>query len=113
MVRLENWANEWQMTLNVDKCKTMHFGYGNNVMEYLLDNKVLASANCEKDLEVWITDDLKPVYHITEACKKANRMLGLIKRTIVHKDPYILLTLCKSFSSVQFNKGRGLVSPVG
>ena len=96
MVRLQIWANEWQMTFNVDKCKTMHLGYGNKDMEYLLDNKVLASVNCEKDLGVWITDDLKPVYHITEACKKANRMLGLLKRTIVHKDPYILVTLYKS-----------------
>jgi len=61
-----------------------------------LDNKVLVSVNCEKDLGVWITDDLKPVYHITEACKKANRMLGLLKRTIVHKDPYTLVTLYKS-----------------
>ena len=60
----------------------MHLGYGNKDMEYLLDYKVLASVNCEKDLGVWITDDLKPVYHITEACKKANRMLGLLKRTI-------------------------------
>jgi len=65
MDRLQIWANEWQMTFNVDKCKTMHFGYGNKDMEYLLDNKVLASVNCEKDLGVWITDDLKPVYHIT------------------------------------------------
>ena len=84
LARLQIWSNEWQMTFNVDKCKTMHFGYGNKDREYLLDNKVLASVNCEKDLGVWITDDLKPVYHITEACKKANRMLGLLKRTIVY-----------------------------
>ena len=39
---------------------------------------------------------LKPTHHITEACKKPNRMLRVIKCTIVYKNPYILVTLYKS-----------------
>jgi len=31
-----------------------------------------------------------------EPCKKANKMLGMIKRTVVHKDPRILVSLYKS-----------------
>jgi len=70
--------------------------YGNIKSEYQLDNKVLDSTHSEKDLGIWITDDMKLEYQTTEACKKANRMLGLIKRTIVHKDHHILVALYKS-----------------
>ena len=45
---------------------------------------------------MWITDDMKLEYETTEACKKANRMLGLIRRTILHKDQPILVALYKS-----------------
>jgi len=37
------------------------------------------------------------VYRYTlEACKKTNKMLGMIKRTVIHKDPRILVSLYKS-----------------
>lgn len=90
------WAKDWQMEFNVKKCKTMHLGHSNSRLQYWLGGNVLDSTSCEKDLGVWISSDLKLTHHITEACKKANRMLGMIKRTIVYKNPYILATLYKS-----------------
>ena len=94
--KLEKWANNWQMKLNVKKCKTMHLGYNNSKLQYWLDGNVLNSTSCEKDVGVWISSDLKLTHHITKACKKANRMLGMIKCTIVYKNPHILVTLYKS-----------------
>ena len=43
-----------------------------------------------------ISNDLKFEFHTLEACKNANKMLGMIKRTVVHKDPRILVSLYKS-----------------
>jgi len=40
------------MKFNVDKCKSMHLGHGNNKSEYRLDNKVLDSTHSEKDLGI-------------------------------------------------------------
>lgn len=94
--KLEMWAKDWQMEFNVKKCKTMHLGHSNSRLQYWLGGNVLDSTSCEKDLGVWISSDLKLTHHITEACKKANRMLGMIKRTIVYKNPHILATLYKS-----------------
>ena len=48
----------------------------------------------EKDLGVLITNDLKASQQCTAACNKANRVLGMINRTIVCKE--ILLNLYKS-----------------
>ena len=49
----------------------------------------------EKDLGVIITNDLKMEAQCSAACVKANRMLGLIKRTLVNKRRAILTTLYK------------------
>ena len=50
----------------------------------------------ERDLGVIITNDLKVEAQCSAACVKANRMLGLIKRTLVNRSPRILTTLYKS-----------------
>jgi hypothetical protein len=39
----------------------------------------------EKDLGVYINRHLKPSQHIANAVKKANQVLGIIKRNIVNK----------------------------
>ena len=87
---------KWQMKFDVKKCKTMHHGHSNSKLQYWLDGNVLNSNSCEKDVRVWISSDLKFTHHVTEAYRKANRMLGMIKRTIVYKNPHILVTLYKS-----------------
>jgi len=34
---LLQWSKDWQMLFNVDKCKVMHFGRNNLMMDYALD----------------------------------------------------------------------------
>ena len=31
------WAREWQMTFNVEKCKVMHIGKNNEQFSYFMD----------------------------------------------------------------------------
>jgi len=42
--KLWTWCNKWQMSFNVEKCKVMHFGKGNKLQEYYLNNKPLAKV---------------------------------------------------------------------
>jgi len=44
----------------------------------------------EKDLGVWMYDRLKFSTHIGHAVAKGNQVLGLIKRSFVHRDSDIL-----------------------
>ena len=93
---LETWTDRWQMEFNVTKCKVMHLGSHNNDYGYSLKGQMLDTTNAEKDLGVMITSDLKAGEQCMAAYGKANRMLGLIKRTLVNNDRRILLALYKS-----------------
>jgi len=77
------WADEWQMKFNVSKCMVMHTGLSNNNYLYSMNGQTLNEVAERKDLGIMISSDLKVANHCQHACSKANRMLGLIKRTIV------------------------------
>jgi len=44
---------------NIDKCKVMHFGYNNNLLDYQINLMRLQNVNEERDLSIIISDDLK------------------------------------------------------
>ena len=56
---LQEWADKWKMSFNVDKCKIMHLGYDNGKHEYNLNGITLKETKEEKDLGVLIDKDLK------------------------------------------------------
>jgi len=58
--------------------------------------KCLEKVSEEKDLGIIISNDLKISKQCTQAYAKANKMLGVVKRTIVYKTTDILLQLYKS-----------------
>jgi len=84
------------MLFNVGKCKVMHFGRTNPNNDYYMSNQKLETSCLEKDLGVMISSDLKPSQQCNQAYLKANRILGMIKRTISYKSRSILLQLYKS-----------------
>ena len=51
---------------------------------YELNGNKLETSKLEKDLGVWISDDLKPAHHIGQVTAKANKILGLIKRNFTY-----------------------------
>ena len=93
-----NWADRWNMEFNVSKCKVIRYGRKITNIDplYLMYDVPIKKDNSEKDLGVVFTDDLKTASHCKECYSKANRMLGLINRTIVYKHPSVLLNLYKS-----------------
>ena len=64
--------------------------------EYSMGNQKLEYCDRERDLGVIMSTDLKVESQCNEACLKANRMLGLIKRTFVVKTPEVMLNLYKT-----------------
>jgi len=72
LTKLYNWSQDWQMDLNVEKCKVMHIGPSNPEYKYLMNSHVLQEVNQEKDLGIMITSNLKSFSQVTEAYKKAN-----------------------------------------
>jgi len=91
---LQEWSNKWQLKCNQSKCKVMHLGKSNRRYKYNMIET--ATANTfeetveEKDLEVWIDDELKCVKHTEIAASKGNQILGLIKRSFVYKNGEVI-----------------------
>ena len=87
--KINDWTKTWLMSLNVSKCKVMHFGRSNPRMKYTLDGYELEQSEAERDLGLQVTTDLKSTRQANYAASKANRMLGLLKRTFISRDLYL------------------------
>ncbi len=46
--KLSNWARDWQMKYNVEKCRVMHIGINNDNVEYLMNGVELSVTNTER-----------------------------------------------------------------
>uniref|UniRef100_K7EYK2 Reverse transcriptase domain-containing protein n=2 Tax=Pelodiscus sinensis TaxID=13735 RepID=K7EYK2_PELSI len=84
------------MKYNVDKCKVMHIGKNNPNYTYSMMGANLATTNQERDLGVIVDSSLKTSTQSAAAVKKANRMLGIIRKGIENKTQNILLPLYKT-----------------
>ena len=84
------------MQFNVNKCKTMHIGKKNLDLDYRMNGVVLDVVEVEKDLGVMISHDLKSSNQCLKAYASANKILGMINRTIENKNSNIMLNLYKS-----------------
>jgi ribonuclease P/MRP protein subunit RPP40 len=93
---LKEWTNEWQIKFNSLKCKVMHFGKSNPKYKYKNDEVILEEVNVEKDLGIFISNDMNWNHHINYAINKANKQLGRIKNAFEFMNEYIICLLYKS-----------------
>jgi hypothetical protein len=96
LINLGRWSEEWLMLFNVDKCKVMHIGYNNPRAVLKLNNKELLAVTEEKDLGVIVDNGLKFSHQCADAVSKANRVLGMIKRSFSYRSKDVILQLYKS-----------------
>ena len=96
------WCRDWHMQLNVEKCKIMHIGKHNQNYSYdmsTVDNTrtELRPTCIERDLGVMISANLKLHDHTIYAANKANRMLGMLRKTFSHFNTELLKILYTTF----------------
>ena len=94
---INEWTEEWMLSFNKKKCHVMHFGKDNPCHLYHLNGFLISPVNEEKDLGVIISNDLKPDKNIIHCVKKANKVLGMIKRTFSYIDKTMFTLLYKVF----------------
>ena len=95
--KCQDWAKQWGMEFHPRKCKLLHYGKKNPKYEYHLGGEPIKNYEEEKDLGIVITEDLKWDSHIAMCIKKANRMIGMIRRTFTYMDEEMFLSLYKTF----------------
>ena len=70
------------MKFNKSKCKVLHLGRNNPMHQYQLGGDLLESGSVEKDLGVLVDSKLTTSQHWALVAKKANGILGCIKRSV-------------------------------
>ncbi len=84
---MKEWADKNRMKFNIDKCAVLHFGKKNLNYEYKLSQKAIRKSSAERDLGVIISGTGKFHEHVSATVAKANRMVGLVKRSFRTRDP--------------------------
>ena len=105
---IQTWALKWQMKINIDKCKVLHFGNKNMTKSYNL-NKIMPSK-CEKILGVFIDTECSFKQHIFNIVKKARMAASDILCAFKGCDITVMISLYKTYvrsileyASVVFN----------
>ena len=77
------WCKSWLVTLKTEKCEVLHITQKKDPIryQYSLNNILLLEVDHHKHLGLWLESSLSWDYHINSICAKANKVLGLIKRT--------------------------------
>ncbi|KGL80454.1 hypothetical protein N309_06295, partial [Tinamus guttatus] len=89
--RLDNWAVKNLMQFNKAKCKVLHLGRNNPRHQYRLGTDLLESSSAEKDLRVMVDDKLTMRQQCALVAKKANGILGCIKKSISSRSREVIL----------------------
>jgi hypothetical protein len=100
---LTSWSTSTDLIFNKTKCKAQRITRKINpiVSEYYMHGASLSATTDEKDLGVYISNNLTWVKQVSEQCTKSNRMLGFVRRntrfitrTSVRRSIYLTLVRC-------------------
>ena len=88
--QLSDWADEWQLSIALNKCSVLHVGKNNPIHVYSLRAELLQGASEAIDLGVIIDDKLRFTSHYAFIAKKAHQRASLILRCFKCRDPVLL-----------------------
>jgi len=95
--KLMDWATNWGMQFNADKCKVMHVGKGNLNHQYNMGGVTLGTTEEEKDVGVMVHQSLKPARQCARAAQTARGVLGQISRAFHYRDRHVFVQLYKQY----------------
>ena len=74
---LYKWSSKWLLKLKESKCKEMHLGKKNPRHDYNIGNTTLDKVSAERDLAVYLTEDLKPSLQLNVSRQQRKQLLVL------------------------------------
>ena len=113
---LDAWSQKWMLKFHPDKCKIMRIGQRHREHTYSMKTSdgqttEIKKTTAEKDLGVTIDNRLTFSEHINNTVKKANQVMGMIRRTFKFIDKDIFALLFKSRVRPILEYGNTIWSP--
>ena len=111
---LTKWSHKWLLKFNTNKCHVLTLGKFDNIRythRYSLYDNELEHVFEEKDLEVLVDMELKFEEHISGKVKKANSIMGLIRRSFSYLDCDMFKRLYTTFVRPHLEYAQSVWSP--
>ena len=112
--QMSAWSHKWLLKFHPQKCNMMHIGKVNSenkLFEYEMEGHRLSYTKCEKDLGIFIDDKLSFDKHINYSINKANRVMGIVRKTFEYMDEEIFLQLYKGLIRPHLEYASSVWSP--
>ena len=103
--QLQSWSQEWLLRFHPEKCHVLKLGNKQSNATYTMRNKnpdntfsdlPLAESAFEKDLGIHVDNKLNFKEHVQRTTSKANRIVGVIRRTFDFLTENMFVLLFKS-----------------
>ena len=106
----------WNLYFNVTNCKVMHIGRKNEEADYKMkvnEDEYRSTAKCneEKDLGVIFGKSFSFDVHIQSCINQANKMIGILKRTLTFLDKDIFNYFYRALVRPHLEYGNEIRSP--
>jgi hypothetical protein len=88
--KLNEWANEWQLSIAINKCSVLHIGNNNPQYSYNLQSVSLQNVIETTDLGIIVDNKLRFSTHYASIVNKAQQRSSLILRCFKCRDPLLL-----------------------
>ena len=111
---LDNWSKRWLLEFNADKCHVLTIGRIENISHthnYAIDDEELEHVFEEKDLGVTVDFELSFNEHIHLKVKKANAIMGVIRRSFSFLDANLFRKLYTTFVRPHLEYAQVVWSP--
>ena len=111
---LEDWSERWLLRFNPDKCHVLTLGKFENIMHthrYKIYGTEIEHVFDEKDLGIMIDSELKFEEHISLKARKANAIMGMIRRSFTFLYCNLFKKLYVAFVRPHLEYGQAVWSP--
>ena len=111
---LDKWTEKWLLKFNSDKCHVLTLGKTEKIKHthrYSISSKELDHVFEEKDLGVIFDNELTFEDHISTKVKKANAIMGLIRRSFSFLDANFFKKLYVTFVRPHLEYAQSVWSP--
>ena len=111
---LERWTEKWLLKFNTSKCHVLTLGKFENIVHtqrYTIHGDELEHVFEEKDLGVVFESELKFEQHIAQKVKKANQIMGLIRRSFSYLDCKLFKKLYTTFVRPHLEYAQAVWAP--